>query len=56
VAAVIGLVPAAAIVVMLRNGAPLHPRLTLALAALAVASVANFGPQFAHSAAPASLC
>ena len=47
-AAIIGIVPAAAIVVMLRKGLPLHPRLTLALAALAVASVANFGLQFVH--------
>jgi hypothetical protein len=47
-AAVIGIVPAAVLVVMLRKGAPLRPRLTLALAALAVASVANFGMQFAH--------
>jgi hypothetical protein len=47
-AAIIGIVPAAAIVVMLRKGAPLRPRLTLALAALAVASIANFGLQFAH--------
>jgi hypothetical protein len=47
-AAVIGIVPAAAIVLMLRKALPLHPRLTLALAALAVASVANFGLQFAH--------
>jgi len=47
-AAIIGIVPGAAIVAMLRKGAPLRPRLTLALAALAVASVANFGLQFAH--------
>jgi hypothetical protein len=47
-ATVIGIVPAAAIVAMLRTGVPLRPRLTLALAALAVASVANFGLQFAH--------
>lgn len=47
-ATIIGIVPAAAIVAMLRKGAPLYPRLTLALAALAVASVANFGLQFAH--------
>lgn len=47
-AAIIGIVPAAAMVAMLRKGAPLHPRLTLALGALAVASVANFGLQFAH--------
>jgi hypothetical protein len=47
-ATIIGIVPAAAIIVMLRRAAPLHPRLTLALAALAVASIANFGLQFAH--------
>ncbi len=47
-AAIIGIVPAAAMVAMLRKGVPLHPRLTLALGALAVASVANFGLQFAH--------
>ena len=47
-ATIIGIVPAAAIVVILRKGMPLHPRLTLALGALAVASVANFGLQFAH--------
>jgi hypothetical protein len=47
-AAIIGIVPGAAIVVMLRKALPLHPRLTLALAALAVGSVANFGLQFAH--------
>jgi hypothetical protein len=47
-AAIIGIVPAVAIVAMLRKGAPLRPRLTLALAALAVASIANFGLQFAH--------
>ncbi|NJO32712.1 MAG: DUF1109 domain-containing protein [Rhodospirillales bacterium] len=47
-ATIIGIVPAAAIIVMLRKATPLHPRLTLALAALAVASIANFGLQFAH--------
>lgn len=47
-AIIIGIVPTVAIVVMLRKGFPLYPRLTLALAALAVASVANFGLQFAH--------
>ena len=40
-ATVIGIIPAAAIIVMLRRAAPLHPRLTLALAALSVASIAN---------------
>jgi hypothetical protein len=47
-ATVIGIVPAIVLVLMLRKGAPLRPRMTLALAALAVASVANFGLQFAH--------
>jgi len=47
-AAIIGIIPGAAMVAMLRKGAQLRPRLTLALAALAVASVANFGMQFAH--------
>jgi hypothetical protein len=48
-ATVIGIIPAAAIIVMLRRAAPLNPRLTLALAALSVASIANFGLQFAHT-------
>ena len=48
-ATTIGIIPAIAVVIMLRKGAPLHPRVTLALAALAVASVANFGLQFAHA-------
>jgi hypothetical protein len=48
-ASVIGIVPAAVLVIMLRQALPLHPRLTLALAALAVASIANFGLQFAHA-------
>ncbi|KAB2916348.1 MAG: DUF1109 domain-containing protein [Hyphomicrobiaceae bacterium] len=47
-ATVIGIVPTIVLVIMLRKGAPLRPRVTLALAALAVASVANFGMQFAH--------
>jgi hypothetical protein len=47
-AVMIAIPPAAALVAMLRKGAPLRPRLTLALAALAVASVTNFGLQFAH--------
>lgn len=47
-ATVIGIVPAVAMVVMLRKGAPLCPRLTLALGALAVAAVGNFGMQLFH--------
>lgn len=48
-AIIIGIIPAIVLVAMLRRGAPLRPRLTLALAALAVASLANFGLQFAHA-------
>jgi hypothetical protein len=44
----IGIVPAIAIVVMLRRGAPLIPNATLALAALAVAALGNFAMRFYH--------
>jgi hypothetical protein len=47
-ASVIGIVPAIAILVMLRRGAPLYPRLTLVLAAVAVAAIGNFGLQIFH--------
>lgn len=47
-ATIIGIVPAVAMVVMLRRGAPLCPRLTLALGALAVAAIGNFGMQVFH--------
>ena len=47
-ATIIGVVPAIAMVVMLRRGAPLLPRLTLTLGGLAVAAIANFGLQFFH--------
>ena len=47
-AIMIGLVPAALIITMLRTAPSLRPRSTLALAALAVASIANLGLQFAH--------
>ena len=47
-ASIIGIVPAIAIVVMLRRGAPLFPRATLALAALAVAALANFALRLHH--------
>jgi len=43
-----GIVPALVMVVMLRRGAPLTPRRTTALGALAVAGVANFGIRFVH--------
>jgi hypothetical protein len=47
-ALLIGAVPAAAMVVMLRRGAPLYPRATLMLGALAVAAVSNLGMQVFH--------
>jgi hypothetical protein len=47
-AAAIGIVPAIAIVAMLRRGAPLIPPATLALAALAVAALGNFALRFYH--------
>jgi hypothetical protein len=47
-AVLIGIVPAFAVMVMLRRGAPLAPRLTLALGALAVAALANFGLRLFH--------
>ena len=47
-ATIIGIVPAVAMVAMLRRGAPLYPRLTLMLGALAVAAIGNFGMQFFH--------
>ena len=48
-AVLIGIVPSVAIVAMLRRGAPLVPRLTLALAGLAVAALANFGLTLFHA-------
>ena len=47
-AAWIGIVPAIAIVVMLRRGAPLFPRASIALGGLAVAALANFGLRLFH--------
>jgi hypothetical protein len=47
-AVLIGTIPAVAMVVMLRRGAPLYPRATLALGALAVAAVSNLGMQVFH--------
>ncbi|MBX9591968.1 MAG: DUF1109 domain-containing protein [Hyphomonadaceae bacterium] len=48
-AIVMGIVPSVMLVIMLRKGAPLLPRVSLALGALAVASVANLGLQLAHA-------
>jgi len=47
-AVLISIVPAVAMVAMLRKGWPPQPGVTLALGALAVASIANLGMQFAH--------
>jgi hypothetical protein len=43
-----GALPAAAITVMLRRGAPLTPRLTAALGGLAAAGLANVGVRIVH--------
>ncbi len=47
--AMIGSVPAVAMVVMLRRGAPVAPRLALFLAALAAAAVGSFGLRLFHT-------
>jgi hypothetical protein len=47
-AMLIGIVPAVAMVVMLRRGAPLLPRATLVLGALAVGALGNFGMRLFH--------
>ena len=44
----IATVPAVAMVLMIRRGAPLVPRLTLFLGALATAAAVNFGLRFFH--------
>jgi hypothetical protein len=44
----IGIIPAVTIVVMLRRGAPLAPRVSVAFAALAVAALGNFGLRIFH--------
>lgn len=44
----IGVVPAIAIIVMLRRGAPLYPRSTVLLGALAVAALGNLGLRLFH--------
>lgn len=46
---VVGALPALAIVAMLRQGAPLWPPLTVALAALAAAALGAFGLRLFHS-------
>jgi hypothetical protein len=47
-AILIGIVPSIAMVVMLRRGAPLIPRISIALGALAVAALANLGLRVFH--------
>jgi len=47
-AILIGIVPSIAMVVMLRRGAPLIPRISIALAAMAVAALANLGLRVFH--------
>ena len=47
-ASLIGIVPALTIVIMLRRGAPLYPRISLVLATLAVAALGNFGLRVYH--------
>ena len=49
VIAVIGAVPATAIVFMLRRGAPLSPQLTAALGGLAAAGLGDFGLRLCHA-------
>ena len=44
----IAAVPAVAMVLMIRRGAPLVPRLTFFLGALATAAAVNFGLRFFH--------
>src|SRR5262249_49790161 len=48
-AILIGIVPSIAMVLMLRRGAPLLPRVSIALGALAVAAVANLGLRLVHA-------
>ena len=47
-AILIGIVPAVAMVIMLRRGAPLLPRISIGLGALAVAALANLGLRLFH--------
>jgi hypothetical protein len=44
-----GIVPAVAMVVMLRRGAPLSPQVTLAMGGIAVGALANAGLQLYHA-------
>lgn len=44
----VGAVPALTMVIMLRRGAPMAPRMTVALGALAAAAIGNFGLRLFH--------
>jgi hypothetical protein len=44
----VGAVPAIAMAIMLRRGAPLAPRVTMACGGLAAAGLGNFGLRFVH--------
>jgi hypothetical protein len=46
--AMVGAVPALTMAVMLRRGAPMAPRMTVALGALAAAAIGNFGLRLFH--------
>jgi hypothetical protein len=48
-AIILGLIPAALMIVMLRRGTPIEPRLSFGLAALAVAAIVNFGLRIFHA-------
>lgn len=48
-ALVLSILPAGAMLVMLRRGAPLRPGVSLALGALAAAAIANFGLRIFHA-------
>lgn len=47
--AMVGAIPAVAMVIMIRRGAPIVPRMTIALGALAAAAVGNFGLRLFHT-------
>jgi hypothetical protein len=48
-ALILSIIPAAVMVAMLRRGAPLMPRVSVALGALAVAALVNFGLRIFHA-------
>jgi hypothetical protein len=48
-AIILGLIPAALMIAMVRRGTPIEPRLSFGLAALAVGAIVNFGLRIFHS-------